>query len=85
MPENFSTEQVNALAGVLSISIMMDGQHNVLVNSGDIIELYFIEDIFSHVLIGKIRFFDPRPGRPGSGYPVRRFQAAGGHHRRGIH
>lgn len=58
MPENFSTEQKNALSGVLSVSIVMDGVNNVLLNSGDVIDLYFIEDIFSHVLIGKIRFFD---------------------------
>lgn len=58
MPENFSTEQANAMAGVLSVSIVMDGQNNVMINSGDVIDLYFIEDIFSHVLIGKVRFFD---------------------------
>ena len=58
MTENYLTEQANALSGVLSISIVMDGKNNVLLNSGDVIDLYFIEDIFSHILIGKIRFFD---------------------------
>ncbi len=56
--DNYSTEQANPFSGTLSVSIILDGQHNVLLKSEDIIDLYFIEDIFSHVLIGKFRFYD---------------------------
>jgi hypothetical protein len=54
MKDRDSTQEY---AASYSVSISFDAG-NLIIGNGDIIELYFVEDIYSFTLSGKLQFFD---------------------------
>jgi hypothetical protein len=54
---NKDTERSNQATNVLTVKILINGKV-INFNAGDIKECYFIEDIFSHCIVGKLTFVD---------------------------
>ena len=51
-------DRANPYTNVLSVTMILDNNKHILLESAHIVDLYFIEDIFSFIITGKIRFYD---------------------------
>ena len=55
---NYDPTRTNPYVGTLAVTIILDNREHIVLDGSHIVDLYFIEDIFTHVIIGKMRFYD---------------------------
>ena len=58
MTSTLDSLRKNRRTGVLSVKFILDQREVGVIQSQQIVECYFIEDIFSNVLRGKLTFYD---------------------------
>lgn len=58
MPANYDAKRTNPSTQNLSVKIAIDESRVGILNSQDIVECWFIEDIFSFTMYGKLVFYD---------------------------
>jgi hypothetical protein len=58
MGTNADPSRTNPFIGTLAVTLILDNKEHVLIDAAHIVDCYFIEDIFTHVILGKLRFYD---------------------------